>query len=269
VLDTSVEQSELENNQAKLKLAQLSYDRDQTLLKRNATSQSVVDSDLANLQQAQAGVDEAKAHISQKTITAPFSGKIGIRQINLGQYVAAGTTMVTLQSLDPLYVRFNLPEQYVADLYLQQPVSVTINGDETSGQTVQGVVTAINSAVDQSTRNILVQATIPNPTQTLYPGMFALVKVSLPAKNNVLVLPQTAVTYSLHGDSVFVIKPEGKKKRPILHAYREYIKVGERRDNEVSIVSGIQPGDQIATSGQIKLQNGTRVAIDNSVELGS
>lgn len=269
VLDTSVEQSELENNQAKLKLSQLSYDRDKTLLKRNAISQSVVDGDLANLQQAQAGVDEAQAHISQKTITAPFSGKIGIRQINLGQYVAAGTTMVTLQSLDPLYVRFNLPEQYVSDLYLQQPVTVTINSDATGSQNIQGVITAIDSKVDQTTRNILVQATIPNPNQTLYPGMFASVKVALRDKNNVLVLPQTAVSYSLHGDSVFVIRAEGKKKHPILHAYREYVKVGERRDDEVSITSGIKPGDQIATSGQIKLQNGTQVAIDNSVELGS
>lgn len=265
LLDTSVEQAQLKDNQSKVKLAQMNYDRDKTLLKKNVASQSTVDTDFANLQQAQAGVEATLARINQKTITAPFSGKIGIRLVNLGEYVSAGTAMVTLQSLDPLYVRFNLPEQYLPNLALAQPVDVEVNvGD--GMQTIRGSITAINAKVDQATRNILVQATIPNKKMTLYPGMFASVKIWLPQEVNVITLPQTAISYSLHGDSVFLVKDKGKKEKN-LYVTRQYVKVGERRGDEIVILDGLKAGDKVATSGQLKLQNETHVVIDNNVEL--
>ena len=266
LLDTSVESAELKNNLARLKLAELNYKRNETLQKKSVVSQSSFDTIAAELQEAQASVESTQAKIKQKTITAPFSGKIGIREINLGQYVGVGNTIATLQSLDPLYVRFSLPEQNLEHLYLQQPVDVSIN--LSGGKSIKGTVTAINSKVDQMTRNILVQATIPNKNLQLYPGMFASVKIWLQQQNNVVTLPQTCISYSLHGDSVFIIKAEGKKKKKqILHANRQYVEVGERRDNEVAILKGIKAGDQVVTSGQLKLQNGTHVIIDNSVEL--
>ncbi len=267
LLDTSVEAAQLKDNKARLKLAQLNYDRNKSLSLKKTVSQSTMDNLLAQLQEAQAGVETIEAKIKQKTITAPFSGKIGICQINVGEYVSAGTTMVSLQALDPLRVKFSLPEQYVSELYVQQPIDININ--LSGGTAVAGEINAINSKVDQTTRNILVQATIPNKDSRLYPGMFAAVKIWLREQKNIVVLPQTAISYSLHGDSVFIIKEEGKDKKgnPLLHAYRQYVKIGERRDNEVSILEGVKEGDQIVTSGQLKLQNGTHIIIDNSVEL--
>lgn len=269
ILDSSVEQAQLKDNLARAKLAQLNYDRNKELVVKHAVSQSQLDTLSAQLDEALAGVEQIKARIQQKTITAPFDGKIGIRLIDLGQFVSAGTNMVTLQSLDPLYVRFNLPEQYLNQLYLQQPVEININTNGTPTKPIKGVITAINSKVDQGTRNILIQATIPNSNLQLYPGMFALVKVLLREHKNIVTLPQTAIAYSLHGDSVFIIKKEGKDKKdkPILKAYRQYIKVGERRADEIAVLDGVKAGDQVISSGQLKLQNGTHVEIDNSVEL--
>jgi len=261
LLDTSVEQAQLKDSVAKEKLAQINYDRDRILLKKSVVSQSTIDTDLSQLEEAQASVEQTQAKIKQKTITAPFSGRLGIRQIDLGQYVAAGTAMVTLQSLDPLHVQFNVPEQYLPNLYYQQPVE--IYADSSSGKAITGTITAINSKVDQATRNVLIEATIPNKNMQLYPGMFALIKIWLRSQNNVIVLPETAISYSLHGDSVFIIKGEGKH-HPVLKAYRQYVTIGERRDNEVSILKGIEKGDQVISSGQLKLQNGTHVVVNNN-----
>lgn len=267
LIDSSVEQAQLKNNEARAKLAQLNYDRNKALIAKQAVSQAQLDTLAAQLDESLADVEQTKAKIQQKTILAPFDGKIGIRLIDLGQYVSAGTTMVALQSLDPLYVRFNLPEHYLNKLYLQQPVEISVNLG--AGQLIPGTITAINSKVDQATRNILIQATIPNKNLQLYPGMYAFVKILLKEQKNVIILPQTAISYSLHGDSVFIIKTEGKdhKGNPILKAYRYYVKVGERRGSSVSILEGVKAGDQVVTSGQLKLQNGTHVDINNSVGL--
>jgi len=267
LLDTGIEQAQLKDNQAQAKLAELNYDRNRGLTIRHVVSQSQLDTFSAQLDEALAGVEQTQAKIQQKTITAPFDGKIGIRTIDLGQYVSAGTAMVTLQSLNPLYVQFNLPEQYLHYIYLQQPIEVNMNLP--GGKIIKGVITAINSKVDQTTRNILVQATLPNDNLEFYPGMFAFIKVLLKEEKSVITLPQTAISYSLHGDSVFIIKAEGKDshKKPLLNAYRQYVKVGERREGEIAILEGIHVGDQVVTSGQLKLQNGTHVVIDNSVEL--
>lgn len=268
LLDSSVEQAQLKDNEAQLKLAEQNYTRNKSLLAKNAISQADIDKLSTQLQQAQAGVEQIQARIKQKTIVAPFSGKIGIRLIDLGQFVSAGTAIASLQSMDPLYVQFNIPEQYISELYLQQAVELNVNLG--NGAVIMGNISAINSKVDQATRNILIQATIPNKGMQLYPGMYSFVKVLLREHKNVVVLPQTAISYSLHGDSVFIIKEEKKEKsdeKPILKAYRQYIKVGERRDNEVSILEGVKSGQQVVSSGQLKLQNGTNVVIDNRVEL--
>lgn len=270
LLDTSVEEAQLKNDIAQVALAQINFDRSKTLLAKRVLSQAEYDTTAAKLQEVRANMLQTEARIAQKTIRAPFNGKIGIRQINIGQYVSAGTTMVTLQALDPLYVQFNVPEGYLPELYNQQSIDIAINS--TIGtKTYKGVITAINSKVNQVTRNILIEATIPNKELQLVPGMFAQVKIWLKTKLNVITLPQTAISYSLHGDSVFIIKPDDKKKekdgKPVLHAYRKYVKVGDLRGDEVVILDGLKANEQVVTSGQLKLQNGTHVIIDNSVEL--
>ncbi|OGT53366.1 MAG: hypothetical protein A3E84_01415 [Gammaproteobacteria bacterium RIFCSPHIGHO2_12_FULL_42_13] len=269
VLDTSVEQAELKSNDAKLKLAKINHQRHQTLLQKNAISQAVLDATQAELQEAEAAVEATQARINQKTIAAAFDGRVGIRLVDIGEYISPGKPLVTLQSLNPLFANFSLPEQYVANLYFQQPVDVSVNLHNDSGQTIRGFINGINAKVDQTTRNILVQATIPNVKLDLYPGMFAVIKVWLPAQKKVVTLPQTAIAYSLHGDYVFIIKQKGKTKddKPILNAYRQYVTVGEHRGNEVAILKGIEPGALVVTAGQLKLQNGTRVLINNEVEL--
>lgn len=267
-LDTSVEVAQLKDNESQLKLAQINYERDKTLAQKNVLSKASFDTTTAKLQQAQAGVEQTLAKINQKTIRAPFAGKLGIRQVDLGQYLAAGTNMVTLEALDPLYVRFNLPEQYLHEIFQGQPVDIIVNLTN-QPLTIHGTVTAINSKVDQTTRNILAQATFSNANSQLYPGMFAAIKVWQRQQKNVITLPQSSISYSLHGDSVFIIKSDKKDSdgNPILHAYRQYVKVGERRGDEVVLLEGVKPGDQVVTSGQLKLQNGMHVEIDNNVEL--
>lgn len=261
VLDTGVEQAALKDNQAKLKLAQINFDREQQLLKKNVTSQAAYDTRYAELQEAEANVQSVQAKINQKTIVASFDGKLGIRDINLGEYISPGKNMVTLQSLNPLYVFFNLPEQYLDKLYINQPIDVNVNLGE--GKVVKGKITAINSKVDLKTRNILVQATIPNNDLAIYPGMFGLVTIWMNDEQPRIVIPQTAVAYSLSGDYVFLIK----KEKSELIVNRQYVKVGERRKDSVVILDGLKEGDVIVTSGQLKLDNGAPVTIDNSVEL--
>lgn len=266
LLDTSIEQAELKDVQAKLTLAQINYQRDKKLFEKNVASQAALDTRYANLQEAEANVQSILAKIKQKTISAPFDGRIGIRQINLGEYISPGNTIVTLQSLNPLYVTLNLPEQYLPALYLNQLIDVAVNFGK--GKIVRGNITAINSKVDQTTRNIQLQGTIPNEKFLLYPGMFALVKVWLKEQRNRIIIPQTAVSYSLSGDYVFIIKEDNKiKDHSSLQVYRQYVKVDERRDNQVAILEGLKDGDRIVTSGQLKLQNGTHIVIDNNVEL--
>lgn len=264
-LDTSLQKAELKDKEARLKLARMDYERDKKLYERKVQAQSVLDKSLANLLQAEAGFEMVNAEIKQKTITAPFDGRVGIKLVNVGQYVSPGTPIVTLQSLKPLYVDFNLPEQYIKDLYINQAVDVAVNYQ--NQKPIRGFVSAVNAKVDQTTRNILVQATIPNDNQSLYPGMYALVKVWLKQSGRKLVVPQTAISYSLSGDYVFVIKNEGDKKNPDLHVYRQYVKVGERRGDEVVILNGLKKNDLVVSSGQLKLRNGAAVLINNKLEL--
>ena len=266
IMRSTMEKANLKQSQAQLQLTEMNYQREKTLFNKNVSTQAALDMRYAELLKAQANLEAIQAQIQQKTITAPFDGKLGIRQVNLGQYIAQGTPIVTLQALNPMYVLFNLPEQYLSNLQLGQPVDININSGE--NKLVSGSITAINSKVDQNTRNVLIQVTIPNDKLQLYPGMYGLVKVWLKEKNNTIVIPQTAIAYGLSGDYVFIVKNESKdKNKPDLHVYRQFIKVGERRNQEAEIKKGLKVGDQIVTSGQLKLQDSTKVLIDNSVEL--
>jgi len=264
LLDAAIEQAQLKDNEANLKLSQINYDRDKVLSQKNVVSQSKIDTDVAQLIQAQSAREGTLARIKQKTIISPFTGKLGITDINIGQFVSPGTELVTLQSLDPLLVRFNLPEQYFPELAINQSIEISVNLSKET--VIKGTITAINSKVDQTTRNILVEATIPNKNLTLLPGMFALVRISLPHPHNIIALPETAISYSLHGDSVFIIKKDPQNKE-VLKAFRQYVTVGERRGDEIAISKGLKPGDLVVTAGQLKLQNGTPVVIDNSIPL--
>jgi membrane fusion protein (multidrug efflux system) len=261
VLDNHIETAEVKNDAAELKLAQMNYARFKSLTTKNMLAQSEMDAASAKLQEAEAALEAATARLNQKTVSAPFAGKVGIHLVNVGEFVPAGTAMVTLQVLDPLYVQFHLPEQYLPDIYLLQPVEVLLDHN----QKVFARLSAINAKVDKTTREVLVQATLANPNETFYPGMFAQVKVLMKKEDHVVTLPQTAISYSLHGDAVYIVKPDPKKKDTLI-VQRQYVRTGERREDQVAILEGVKAGDQVVTSGQLKLQNGTHVVIDNSVE---
>lgn len=266
-LDDAEDRQDLKNFQAQLDLAQITYRRQSILYKGNNVARADLDQATASLQQAQANVGKTLVLIDKKNIKAPFAGKLGIRLVNLGQYIAAGTAIVSLQSMDPLYIQFSLPEQNLNVLTVNQPIEIRV---ESEGDKVFiGKISALNSEVDANTRNILVQAVVPNPQYLLYPGMFANVRVLLPQKENVIAVPQTAVIFSLYGDAVYVVKPEGKDKegKPILKAHLHYVTTGERRGNEVIILKGIQAGDEVVISGQLKLNEGAPVLINNTIDL--
>lgn len=267
-LDDSVDQADLKNNEAALKLAQLNFDRLQKLYEKGATSSSDLDSVRAKLQQAHAAVDKTQALIAQKNIRAPFTGKIGIRSVNLGQFVTPGTTILaSLQSLDPLYIRFYLPEQDLKLLHENQETRLHV--EAYPNEVFKGTITAINSTVDPKSHTIQVQATVPNKSLKLYPGIFADIDVMLPQQQSVITVPHTAISYSLYGNSVYLVKEDGKDKdgKPLLKAFRTFVKTGAQRDNEIAITEGVKAGDMVIDSGQLKLQNGVRVIINNKVSV--
>ncbi|CEK11348.1 efflux RND transporter periplasmic adaptor subunit [Legionella hackeliae] len=304
-IDDSVDQATLKFNKADLALKELNYKRQADLFKRGATPSSNVDEALANLQQAQANVERTEAEIKQKHITAPFSGQLGIRQVNLGQYITPGqTSVVTLQSMDPLFLEFYLPEQMLKRLHINQQIQFNVEG--APDKVFTGKITAINAKVDTNTHNVLVQATVPNCSAselsknntkkskdnqpilikcdsnlnaknhvtkfTFIPGMFASISVEQPPIPDTVVLPSTAISYSLYGNSVFVIEKDehGKKDsqgQEILRVRRVFVSTGEQDGNYTVIKKGIKPGQQVVSSGELKLQNGTRVVINNSVKL--
>jgi membrane fusion protein (multidrug efflux system) len=267
ILDSSVDAEDLKNLQAARNLAKLNFDRLNTLAQREAAARSELDKAKAELEQAEAQVAKTQVQIAKKTLKAPFSGKIGIREVNIGQYVTPGEKLVTLQRLDPVYVNFSLAEKEFSRIAVNQQVNVKVDAYPT--ETFTGVINAINASVNEKTRNILVQATIPNSNRFLLPGMFANVEVVLPSEAQVITLPQTAIAYTLYGNSVFVVKAEGEDEEgnPLYKAYRQYVKTGQQRNNQVVIKEGLQPGDQVVASGQLKVEDGSPVIIDNSITL--
>ena len=267
-LDDSLDQQNLKTQETQLNFVQSDYNRKKTLAARNVISQSDLDVASNNLHQAQSAVAAAKLSISFKKIKAPFTGRLGISQVSIGQYITPGLPLVPIQQMDPLYVDFTLPEQQLRYLSANQSVEVTV--DAYPQRVFTGKITAINSRSDPTTHTISVRATIPNPETLLYPGIFAVVNVVLPSQQNVVTLPQTAIAYSLHGDSVYVVTDTGKKDeqgKPILVAEQRFVKVGERKGNNVAILEGVKPGEQVVNAGQLKLQPGMRVNVNNSVQL--
>lgn len=267
-LDDSLDWQSLKNDKAALRYNTLNYKRLLSVYKTtNGTSKNDVDQALSQMQQSQAAVATDELNIQYKNIKAPFTGKLGIRKVNIGQYITTGTALVTLQALDPLFVDFSLPQQDLAKLYVNQPIQ--IQTDSYPDKKFTGKIMALSSKVDTDTRTILVRATIPNPNYKLLPGLFTNVYVQLPQEQQVITVPQTAITYTLYGDSVFVVTEKGKDKenKPLLIANQRYVTVGLRKGTVVEIKKGLQAGEIVVQSGQIKLQNGSRVQINNRLEL--
>jgi membrane fusion protein (multidrug efflux system) len=242
----------------------VTYVRDVKQFAADAVSQAQVDTDRATLLAAQAQVAAQQAQMDEKIIKAPFAGTLGIRQVDIGQYLAAGTQIVTLQQLNPLFVDFYVPQQALAEISTGQDVQVTF--DAFPGQIFAGKVSAINSAVDTATRTIQVRATIDNSNMRLRPGMFASVSLGTAAPQNLVTLPQTAISYNPYGDTVYTVAngtgPDGK---PALIATERFVEVGDTRGDQVAILKGISPGDTVVIAGQLKLHNGSSVTVNNSV----
>ena len=269
-IDASVDQADLKNGMAQLKNADVTLERQQQLMVGGNTAKAQLDSALAARDSAAASVEHTKAIIAQKKIVAPFAGRLGISKVDIGQYVAVGFSMVTLQQLDPIYVDFSTPEQSLRTLAIGQEANLTVAA--LPGQSFTGKIAAIDARVSQETRNVLVRAEVPNPDHKLLPGMFAQVDVASGAPSEVLTVPRTAIVYSLYGDNVFVVKPappkEGEaqaaeKSADNLIVERRFVRIGATRSERVAIVEGLKDGEIVVTSGQIKLQPNFPVTIDN------
>jgi membrane fusion protein (multidrug efflux system) len=262
-LDTASEQAQLRAVEAQLELARINLDRERTLRKENMVSQSDLDSAEATVKQLQANADAIRTTIDKKTIRAPFAGKLGIRAINLGQYLEAGKPIVSLQSLEPVYADFSLPQQDISRLTNGMPVRLSL--DAYPGRKFEGKLTAINPDLDSSTRSVGIQATFDNAERLLRPGMFARVQVLLPQHQKSLVIPLTSVLNNPYGDSVYVIEESTEGGTQHLAVRQQFIQVGRTRGDFVSVTSGLKPGDKIASSGVFKLRNGMAVTENNSL----
>ncbi|WP_278464363.1 efflux RND transporter periplasmic adaptor subunit [Stutzerimonas kunmingensis] len=267
LLDSEMEQASLASAEADLNLSRLEFQRARSLLDRQAISRSEYDRLNAESQKAAASVAQLRASLSKKRILAPFSGTIGIRQVDVGDYIAAGTPIATLQDLTTLYVDFFLAEQHVPLLKLGQRVQLQVAAYP--GERFEGVISALNPKVETTTRNVQVRAELGNPDGRLLPGMFADLQVLLPTETAQVVVPETAITYTLYGNSVLLVTegtpPEGvSSDEPYLVVERRFVTTGERRDGLTVVLDGLEGGEQVITAGQLKLDSGTHVAIAES-----
>ena len=264
-LDTRQEESQLVAAEAKLELTRLNLDRVRGLRGEGVTSQADYDSADAEQKQAQGMVGEIRATIERKKIRAPFRGILGIRQVNLGQYLKSGDPVVPLQSLDPIYVNFGVPQQELGRMRVGGEMRVAAEG--MSGVEFAGRITAIDSIVDEATRNVRVQATFDNRKGRLRPGMFVTAHAILDTRDQVVALPASAISYAPYGDSVFIVEdlkgPDGKIYRGVR---QQFVKLGGARGDQVAVVSGIAPGAEVVTSGAFKLRNGAAVQVNNAVQ---
>jgi len=247
-------------------LARITLDRDRTLVKTNAVSQQQVDTDEGNLKNAEALVDQQQALVDYKFVKAPFTGRLGIRQVDIGQYLAAGTTIVTLQQLDPIYLDFYLPQQALSQIEIGQKAAAKV--DTFPGKTFEGKILAINSQVDPATRNVQVRAALSNKDNLLLPGMYATIDIDTGTPQHFVTLPQTAIVYNSYGNIVYLVDDRGKdaKGQPQLVARQTFVNTGSTRGDQVAIVSGVKDGDTVVSSGQVKLHNGSPVIVNNSVQ---
>ena len=264
-LDTRQERAQLAAMEAQRDLAKINYARNKDLVDQGVISRQDYDKATAEQRQTDAQVGEIRATIERKTIRAPFSGILGIRQVNLGQYLAAGDPVVPLQSISPIYVNFGVPQQDAAQVRVGQTLRITANDLKDSEFT--GRVNAINSVVDVTTRNLQVQATVANPQGKLRPGMFVQVELKFGDGRQIIALPASAISYAPYGDSVFVVAeltgPKGESYRGVR---QQFVKIEGSRGDQVAVVSGLKPGDEVVTSGAFKLRTGAAVAVNNKVQ---
>jgi membrane fusion protein, multidrug efflux system len=264
-LDTRQEQAQLAAAEAQLELSRLTFQRMQGLVEQDAVSRAEYDTAAAAFKQAEARIREIHATIERKTIRAPFGGVLGIRAVNLGQYLTGGDAVVPLQSLDPIYVNFGVPQQDASRMRLGRTVRITAS--DLGNVEFGGRISALDSVVDEATRNVRVQATLANPGGRLRPGMFVQAQVVLGANQPVIALPGSAISYAPYGDSVFVVtdlKDEGGKSYQGVR--QQVVKLGGARGDQIAVLSGVQPGEVIVTSGVFKLRNGAAVQINNKVQ---
>jgi membrane fusion protein (multidrug efflux system) len=259
--------AQLHSLEAAAELAATVLARDKAQLEAQAISQAQVDSDMADLKSKRALVVQQAATVAKKTIRAPFAGKLGITAVNPGQYLNPGDKIVTLQTIDPIFVDFFLPQQQIAKLSVG--LKLTLSNDAYAGQQFIGKITAISPKIDTTTRNVQVEATVGNAKRQILPGMFASVSIDVGEKKRYLTLPQTAITYNPYGSTVYVVKPGDKKddagNAPLV-AQQVFVTTGATRGDQVAILKGLEDGQQVVTSGQLKLKNGTEVVVDNTVQ---
>jgi membrane fusion protein, multidrug efflux system len=272
-LDISVEEADLASAKAVLAEAEVAYKRQEDLIAKRVTSEANVDTARSKRDTALAAVNKIEAVIAQKAIKAPVSGRLGIRKVERGQYVSPGMTLVTVQALDPIRVDFPMPEQTIGKLRVGQQIEIAV--DAYPGEVFRGKIESLDARVEKDTRTLLVRGSLPNAKHKLLPGMFANVVVLVGEPRPVVTVPRTAITYSLYGDSIYVVKAAEDNPRPAepdgaepkLAADRRFVKTGQARDDRVAIVSGIAPGEEVVTTGQLKLNPGAAIRIDNAQPL--
>lgn len=260
--DTTVEAAQLASAEARQAIAKLDRDRAVELREKNTISQAELDQANAQLTQATADAEALRAQLAKKKVRAPFDGRIGIRHVNVGQFVSRGSPLLPLQKLNPIYVNFTIPQRYLPQLVVGQETEVTV--DAFGDRVFAGKIVAINPEVDSSSRNFSVQALIENPEEVLRSGMFAQVKVQLPAGKSSVVIPATSIAYASYGNSVYIvetIKLEGQPE--YLGVRQQFVKISAKRGDQVAILEGVKPGEVVVTSGVFKLRNGAAVQVNN------
>ncbi len=251
--------------QANADLANITLQRDQKQLAAHGVAQATVDSDAANLKVARAAVAAQQAIMAEKVVRAPFAGRLGVRLVDLGQFVAAGTAIVTLQQLDPMYVDFYLPQQALGQIEVGQKTEVT--ADAYPGQTFQGVVSSLNAKVDASSRMLQVRASLPNPGGKILPGMYLSVSIASGEPRSLVTVPSAAVAFNPYGSLVYVVHDQKDADGKEQHVVKQqFVTTGAARGDQVSILKGISGNDVVVTAGQLKLHNGSVVNIDNAVQ---
>jgi membrane fusion protein (multidrug efflux system) len=268
VLDTRQEQAQMAAAEAQRALARLNFKRMQNLLDEKVISKAEYDAADATSRETEARVNEIRAAIERKTIRAPFTGVLGIRQVNKGQYLAGGDPVVPLQSLNPIYVNFGVPQQTIAQVHGGSSVRVTT--ENLANLAFNGRVTALDSVVDETTRNIQVQATLANADGKLRPGMFVQAEMALGASQDVIAIPGSAISYAPYGNSVFVVSDmKNDKGQPYRGVRQQIVTLGPARGDQIAVLSGLKAGDEIVTSGLFKLRNGAAVLVNNKVKPGN
>jgi membrane fusion protein, multidrug efflux system len=258
--------AKLQSLKAVSDLARITLNRDRQQLAAKAVSQQTVDVDAAALARAEADVAQQQALLNKKQIRAPFAGRLGLRRVDLGQYLEPGSVIATLQALDPIYLDFLLPQQELGTIRIGQPVTAAIDGYP--GERFGGEISVINPKVEEGSRNVAVRATLKNPSRRLLPGMFASLRIDVGQARRQLTLPRTAVSFNPYGAIVYVVERQGEdvQGKPKMVARQSFVDVGESRGDQVAVTRGLKEGETVVTAGQIKLRNGTPLVVDNSIQ---